>query len=90
MRMKHRVAKPLAKMVVDTWKPVTKRHGNGGREHDDNLLDCVEQQLDKARPLLRQVPHRAVGLFHVGPHPFLLVSCDTPSSQTGAGETSRA
>lgn len=24
MRIKHRVAKPLAKMVVDTWKPVTK------------------------------------------------------------------
>lgn len=22
IKMKHRVAKPLAKMVVDTWKPV--------------------------------------------------------------------
>ena len=43
MNTKATVAIPLAKMVVDTWKPVISATAMVAREHDDDLLQSVQE-----------------------------------------------
>ena len=40
------------------------RNCDRGREHDDDLLDCIEQQFKKRRALIRQVANDLVLFGH--------------------------
>ena len=62
MRMKNSVARPLAKMVVGHLETGDERHRYRRREHDDDLLQGVEDQFAYRGPLFRQIAEGGVVL----------------------------
>jgi hypothetical protein len=68
IKMKQRVAQPLAKMVVETWKPVIRATRYGCREHDNGpaggrratISLCLDFSLVDSRILLYSLSLRAL------------------------------